>query len=290
MSHPAAALIAGIREIADRFDHVLLDQWGALHEGAGLFPDARACVRALRAAGKRVLVLSNSGRRSEDNSERLASLGLPPDEHDGVLTSGEVVWHGLHQRSAPPYDALGRHALLVGRGNVLSMLEGLDFAAVTNPARADFIWLAGLDETAAYPEAWREDLEGFAARGLPMLCANPDLTMFTPRGLMPAPGALARLYAELGGTVHYVGKPHPTIFAAALRRLGDPDPGRVLVIGDSLDHDVEGGRRAGMLTALITSGVHAKALAGAADPGAAIRALAGDPARLPHWAVTKLIW
>jgi ribonucleotide monophosphatase NagD (HAD superfamily) len=114
--------------------------------------------------------------------------------------------------------------------------------------------------------------------------------MFTPRGLMPAPGALARLYAELGGTVHYVGKPHPTIFAAALRRLGDPDPGRVLVIGDSLDHDVEGGRRAGMLTALITSGVHAKALAGAADPGAAIRALAGDPARLPHWAVTKLIW
>jgi HAD superfamily hydrolase (TIGR01459 family) len=286
----ATTPIAGLREIADRFDHVLLDQWGVLHKGEALFPEARDCVRALRAAGRRVLILSNSGRRSEDNVERLAALGLPPEEHDGVLTSGEVAWHGLHDRAASPFNTFGRHALLVGRGNVLSMIEGLDFGAVTNPARADFIWLAGLDEHNADVEAWRQDLESFAARGLPMLCANPDLTMFTTRGLMPAPGALARLYAELGGTVHYVGKPHPTIFAAALRRLGDPRPDRVLVVGDSLDHDVEGGRRAGMLTALVTSGVHAKALADRPDVDAAIRALAGDPIRVPHWAIPLLTW
>ncbi|MEZ5830553.1 MAG: TIGR01459 family HAD-type hydrolase [Dongiaceae bacterium] len=283
-------MIAGMRAIADRFDHVLLDQWGALHEGGAVFPEARACVRSLRAAGKRVLILSNSGRRSEDNVERLADLGLPPEEHDGVLTSGEVVWHGLHERTAPPFNSLGRHALLIGRGNVLSMIEGLDFVAVTNPARADFIWLAGLDETTAYPDDWREDLKGFATRGLPMLCANPDLTMFTARGLMPAPGALARIYAEFRGTVHYVGKPHPAIFAAALQRLGDPKPERVAVVGDSLDHDVEGGRRAGMLTVLITSGVHAKALANPKDIGAAIRALAGGPKRMPDWAMPRLAW
>jgi ribonucleotide monophosphatase NagD (HAD superfamily) len=107
---------------------------------------------------------------------------------------------------------------------------------------------------------------------------------------MPAPGALARIYAELGGTVHYVGKPHPVMFAAALKQLGDPEPGRVLVIGDSLDHDIEGGQRAGMLTVLVTSGVHAKALANAGDMAAAIRALAGDPVRVPHWAIPRLTW
>jgi hypothetical protein len=48
--------IASLREIADRFDHVLLDQWGTLHEGKAVFPEARACVRALRAVGKRVLI------------------------------------------------------------------------------------------------------------------------------------------------------------------------------------------------------------------------------------------
>ena len=281
--------ISGLREIADRFDHVLLDQWGTVHEGKAVFPEARDCIRALRAAGKRVLILSNSGKRSDDNAERLAKLGLPQDEHDGVVTSGEVLWHGLQERAVAPFDRLGRRALLIG-SNVLSMVEGLDVVAVTNPARAEFIWLASLDETNADPEAWRDDLEAFLARGLPMLCANPDLTMFTSKGLLPAPGALARLYAELGGTVHYIGKPHAAIFAAALRQLGDPRPERVLVVGDSLDHDIEGGRRAGMLTALITSGVHGKALAEARDMGAAIRDLAGDPKRMPDCAMPRLIW
>jgi HAD superfamily hydrolase (TIGR01459 family) len=170
------------------------------------------------------------------------------------------------------------------------MVEGLDVVAVTNPARAEFVWLASLDETNANPEAWREDLESFIARGLPMLCANPDLTMFTSKGLLPAPGALAQLYAKLGGTVHYIGKPHAAIFAAALHQLGDPRPERVLVVGDSLDHDVEGGHRAGMLTALVTSGVHGKALSEARDLGAAIRSLAGDPARMPDWAIPRLRW
>ncbi len=77
MSATDTAPIAALSEIADRFDHVLLDQWGTLHEGKSVFSEARACVRALRAAGKRVLVLSNSGRRSDDNVERLADLGLP---------------------------------------------------------------------------------------------------------------------------------------------------------------------------------------------------------------------
>jgi HAD superfamily hydrolase (TIGR01459 family) len=277
--------IAGLGEIADRFDHVLLDQWGTVHEGKAVFPEARACIRALRAAGKKVIILSNSGRRSDDNTERLADLGLPPEEHDGVLTSGEVTWHGFHECAAPPFNQFRRHALLIARGNALSMIEGLDVVAVTNPARADFIWLAGLDDLSTDPEDWRQEIEGYAARGLPMLCANPDLTMFTANGLLPAPGALARLYAELGGTVHYVGKPHAAIFAAALRQLGDPKPQRVLMVGDSLDHDVEGGRRAGMLTALITAGVHAKAL-----ERATIHDLAGDPMRVPDWAMARLTW
>jgi len=181
------ASIAGLREIADRFDHVLLDQWGTVHEGKAVFPEARDCIRALRAAGKRVLILSNSGKRSDDNAERLAKLGLPAKEHDGVLTSGEVLWHGLQERAVPPFNQLGRRALLIG-SNVLSMVEGLDVVAVTNPMRAEFVWLASLDETNADPEAWRDDLESFAARRLPMLCANPDLTMFTSKGLLPAPG------------------------------------------------------------------------------------------------------
>jgi ribonucleotide monophosphatase NagD (HAD superfamily) len=64
----------------------------------------------------------------------------------------------------------------------------------------------------------------------------------------------------------------------------------VLVVGDSLDHDVLGGNRAGMLTALIASGVHAAALTATADLATAVQRLASDSAHLPHWVLSDLTW
>ncbi len=62
------------------------------------------------------------------------------------------------------------------------------------------------------------------------------------------------------------------------------------MIGDSLDHDILGGRNAGMLTLLVTAGVHRAALAGATDLGASLLRLAGSAARMPHWAIDRLVW
>ena len=279
--------IAALRTIADRFDHVLLDQWGALHEGKALFPEARDCVLALHAAGKRVLILSNSGKRAADNLQRLDRMGLAPNTYDGVVTSGEVTWLGLRDGSKAPFAGLGRRCLLIARGNDRSVIDGLDLTVAADVDQADFILLAGLDDAAANLETWRAVLTKAAARKLPMLCANPDLTMFGPDGgLLPAPGALARSYEQLGGSVAYLGKPHRPIFTAALEALGNPAKDRVVVIGDSLDHDILGGRDVGILTLLITSGVHREALAGGAD----LRSLAGSEARMPHWVIDRLIW
>jgi HAD superfamily hydrolase (TIGR01459 family) len=246
--------ISGLRAIVDRFDHVLLDQWGTLHEGKTIFPAARECVARLREAGKRVLVLSNSGKRANRNQERLATLGLSPEAYDGILSSGEVTWSGLHARSHQPFTGLGRACFLITRDGDRSIVEGLDLTIVTDVQEADFILLGGLDDAAAAPEHWHGSLSTAAARQLPMLCANPDLVMFGARGLIPAPGALAAFYQRLGGTATFVGKPHAPMFAAALKRLGNPDPRRILVIGDSLDHDIAGGRAAAMLTLLVSSG------------------------------------
>jgi HAD superfamily hydrolase (TIGR01459 family) len=278
--------IQALREIADRFDHVLLDQWGALHEGKALFPEAKDCVLALHQAGKRVLILSNSGKRAEDNLQRLARMGLPPEIYDGVLSSGEVAWKSLRDRATPPFSSLGRRCFLIARGWGGSVIDGLDLTQVADLAQADFILLAGLDDADADLERWRAALVQAAARKTPMLCANPDLTMFGPDGLLPAPGAVARLYEELGGAVAYLGKPHRPIFTVALETLGNPDPQRVLMIGDSLDHDILGGREAGVLTLLITSGVHRAALAG----GTKLAALAGSAVRMPHWVIDRLVW
>lgn len=280
--------IDGLGAIAGHFDHVLLDQWGTLHEGQAIFPLARECVVRLRQAGKHVLVLSNSGKRASSNAARLASLGLPPHAYDGILTSGEVTWHGLKARAQTPFTELGHACLLIARGGDHAIVDGLDLTIVSDVGTADFILLAGLDDAVAEPEHWRARLADAAARGLPMLCANPDLAMFGASGLIPAPGALARFYETLGGRVAYVGKPHAPIFAAALERLGQPDPTRVLMIGDSLDHDVAGACRAGMLTLLLRSGVHRDHAR--TGPGEPTRESPHADVPMPHWTMHHLAW
>jgi HAD superfamily hydrolase (TIGR01459 family) len=285
-----AIAISGLRAIADRFDHVLLDQWGTLHEGMAVFPAAHDCVVRLHDAGKRILILSNSGKRADSNQRRLAALGLPQDAYDGVLSSGEVTWRGLQAREHGPFAGLGRACFLISRDGDRSIVDGLDLAVAADIHDADFVLLAGLDDSAADPEQWRERLTEAAARKLPMLCANLDLVMFGVAGLVPAPGALAALYERLGGTVMFVGKPHAPMFAAALERLERPRPERILVIGDSLDHDIAGGRAAGMLTLLIGSGVHRETLAQSGDAQNATRDAAGVEARMPHWTMQHLAW
>jgi HAD superfamily hydrolase (TIGR01459 family) len=282
--------ISGLGAIADRFDHVLLDQWGTLHRGRTISPAAYDCVTKLRDAGKRVLALSNSGKRADANEQRLAALGLPREIYDGVLSSGEVTWSGLHARDRAPFKDLGQACFLITRDNDRSIAAGLDLGLVDDVRHADFILLAGLDDAAAQAEQWHDRLTAAAMHNVPMLCANPDLVMFGAGGLIPAPGALAAFYQSLGAKVVFVGKPHSPIFDAALALLGNPDPGRVLVVGDSLAHDIAGGRAAKMLTVLICSGVHREVLADAADLPQAIRTLAGAEARAPHWTMQHLAW
>lgn len=276
--------IEGLHVIIDRFDHVLLDQWGTLHEGQSIFPVALDCVTRLRQAGKRVLVLSNSGKRASSNAQRLASLGLKPDAYDGILTSGEATWIGLKTRAHAPFNELGHKCFLISRGSDRTVVDGLDLAVVNEVEKSDFILLAGLDDAAAEPEHWRRCLTTAAACGRPMLCANPDLAMFGAKGLIPAPGALAHFYEQIGGRVTFVGKPHAPIFATALQQLGHPAPARVLMVGDSLDHDIAGGRAAGMLTLFLCNGVHRD------GASSSLETMTDGSTRPPHWSMTRLAW
>jgi len=293
MSSGRPTVISGLREIADQFDYLLMDQFGTLHDGRHIFAAARSCIAQLRAAGKRILVLSNSGKRASDNVRRLEKLKLPPSAYDGLLSSGEAAWQGLHDRTEPPFDRLGRRCMLITRDGDHAIVDGIGLQSVFDPSHADFIFLAGLNDEWCEPELWRPALSDAGSRRVPLLCANPDLTMFGADGLLPGPGALAQLYESLGGPVHYVGKPHAPIFAAALRALGGPPRARVLVVGDSLDHDIRGGNESGMLTALITSGVHRPVIPATRDSkylAAAVERLAARSAALPRWVIADLAW
>ena len=283
----------GLADLASRYRGLIVDQWGVLHDGAAPYPYALDCLAELRAAGKRLVLLSNSGKRAAVNRQRLAGLGITPDLYDGVVTSGEATWQALAARSDPGFAGLGRRCLLWSRDGDRSLVEGLDLDVVAGLADADFLLLGGIEDDAR-PEQFMAVLEQAAARALPMVCANPDVIAVQPGGRFGiAPGALARQYQDLGGQVAYVGKPFRPVYELCLEALGPLAPGEVLVVGDSVAHDIAGGAGMGLATALIMAGIHAPLFDldhGRSANAAALERLEAEYGARPDWVLPRFRW
>ena len=278
-------ILAGLSEIAHTFDAVILDQWGVLYDGAKAPPGALSAVASLAEESKRLIVLSNSARLGTDSRDRLAALGFDPAALSDIVTSGESVRSLLATRDDPFFAGLGHNVFAIARDHTL--FEGLDYRAVERPEDADFVLLG----SSTAPEmSLAVDHAGVLARaascGLPLICANPDRIGVAASGLTEGPGTLAAFYEQQGGTVRYIGKPHPEVYARAIARLGNPPAGRILAVGDSLEHDIAGGRAAGCLTLFVESGIHAAALE---SPGGAA-GLYEKFGVTPDFTIARLIW
>jgi HAD superfamily hydrolase (TIGR01459 family) len=276
--------LAGLAAISDRFDAAILDQWGVLHDGAKAPPGAIEAVAAMVAAGKRLVVLSNSARFGSDSREKLIALGYPPESFRGVVTSGENTYDLLRNRNDPFFAGLGRSVLLIAREPTL--IDGLNYRAV-DVEGADFVLLG----SSTAPEKslaadYAATLDRAAARGLPMVCANPDRTGLAATGFIEGPGYLAAYYEKIGGSVRYLGKPYPEVYNRASALLDLMPAGRIIAIGDSLEHDIAGGRRFGCLTAFVEAGIHAADLA---KPDGLSR-LCAHYGATPDFIIPKLLW
>jgi ribonucleotide monophosphatase NagD (HAD superfamily) len=79
-------------------------------------------------------------------------------------------------------------------------------------------------------------------------------------------GALAQLYAEMGGEAILVGKPHAPIYAAAKKRLAEFGARRILAVGDGLPTDIRGAVENGVPVLFVTGGIHAADFGPHSDP------------------------
>lgn len=258
LSEPQAqtALLSGLAEIAERYDGFLLDQWGVLHDGTHPYPLAVASLERLRAAGKTIIILSNSGRRGSENEVVLARMGFGRHLYHHIVSAGDDARDALLKRSDPAYGALGWRCLLIARPGEAHLADGLGLTVTGDPDAADFVLNLSLDAETQSVAGWAAPLQRAAARGLPMICGNPDRHRVHADGrLHEAPGLVALAYEGMGGTVHYHGKPHPRIYASCLALAG-LKPDRILAIGDSLEHDVAGAAGAGIDSCFIAGGIH----------------------------------
>ena len=289
MADPSVELIDGIEPLIERYDGFMLDQYGVLHDGEAPLPGAVAALELLRRAGKTVVLISNSGKRSLPNEELLGRLGIARGLYVTMVTSGETAWLGLQARTDEVFAGLGDRCLFLSRGGDRSALDGLPIQDVAEAAEAEFVLLTGLDHDEAWRVAASGLLEQALARDLPLVCTNPDLVSIEGGRHVDGPGAFARRYELAGGEVRWVGKPWPAIYRAALAAM-PVARARILAVGNSMDHDIEGASGMGIAAALVTAGVHRAAFEGATTAAACLErleTLAGASAARPRFLLRR---
>lgn len=276
--------IAGIEPLIEQYQGFLLDQFGVLHDGERAFAGAVEALELIRDAGRKVIILSNSGKRSATNMDRLERLGIERYLFDDLLSSGETAWLGLQSRSDLTFAGLGSRCFFISRGGDRTAIEGLPIEEVESPLDASFVFLTGLDPDPDFHRRIENRLEVAIKRKLPMLCTNPDKISLEGDDRVPGPGSLAAHYASRGGEVRYVGKPWPAIYRAAIHRL-NLRVDQIVAVGDSLHHDIKGAESFGIDGAIVTNGVHREALSGIDGEPKTIEELAKEARVTPRWVI-----
>jgi HAD superfamily hydrolase (TIGR01459 family) len=300
--HPRVPLMRGMGELAPRYDAFLVDSYGVLHDGSSPYRGAVECLRRLRAAGKRVAVLTNTPRRSATVSSEIARVGVVHDCYDVLVSAGEVTHAMLARAGATLGLAPGQRFFYVGPERSREIVSGLPFDETTRMDDADFMVITGLvpglDTEPDYDALLRRALR----RAVVAVCANPDRVAIRAGRLGLCAGAIAARYEALGGRVRFLGKPYPEIYVAAMQQLRGVDPARVAAVGDALATDIAGARGEGFDSIFVAGGIHADEVCGRSStvdadtraPGApdarALEALFERTGIRPTLAVPRFVW
>ena len=247
-AEPAANLLA----LIDRYDAFILDGYGVINVGAEPIPGIGYAVRALRAAGREVMVLTNgAGRPSRQNARRYKEWGLDIPE-ELVVSSRDALEASLAAQPRP-----GLWGVMAQPDSELETLPVetalLEDDEALYRRAAGFIFIRS--------EGWSTARHRLLAEALresprPVLVANPDVSAPYPDGRLSAePGYWAlRIEAETGVRCEPYGKPFAPAFELALSRLGGAGVRRerIAMVGDGLHTDILGGLAAGLGTVLAT--------------------------------------
>lgn len=284
--------IESVDEIAERYDAVLCDVWGVIHNGRQAYPAACAALQRLKRAGKHVILITNVPKPRGPIPGQLDRAGVPRDAWDAIVTSGDAIRAELAQRAPGPMFKIGPddydRTLWEGLGLMQAPLS-----------EAAFFAISGLNRDDETPEDYAGVLREAKARNLDFICANPDIVVQHGNRMIWCAGAIARDYEAIGGKVIMAGKPFPPIYDLARKELaqllGPPAPSpagapavqekpRILCIGDGVVTDIAGANAQGLDSLFIAAGIHGEGLwsDGKLDPAKVDAALAAENARATY--------
>jgi len=254
-------IVTTLAAISEPYDALFCDLWGCVHDGVRPFDDAVAALRTFRANGGIVVLVTNAPRHRASVEKQLANMGVPTDCWDTIATSGDSA------RAAMFTGAVGSKVWFMGEKHDRSFFDPMSL--ITDPVDiqevaledAEGIICCGPFDPHADPADMRPQLLYAKQKGLPLLCANPDIVVDRGESREWCAGAIAQIYSEMGGESLYFGKPHPPIYDLARRRLAElgrdvPDT-RILAVGDGILTDIKGALGEDIDSLFITGGLAA---------------------------------
>ena len=289
MTAAPPTLLPHFSALAPDYDVLLCDVWGVVHNGLAAFPDASDALMRARARGAAVVLITNSPRPSKEVDAQLRHLHVPAEAYDAIVSSGDVTRSVIESRR-------GKSLYFLGPERDRPVFSGLNvkFAPVES---ADYVVCTGLiDDDVETPDDYRDRLQAMLERKLFMVCGNPDVVVERGDRLVYCAGALADLYATMGGEVLYAGKPYKPIYDLALARaaeaFGREVPlERVMAVGDSLRTDLKGAHTAGIDFLFVTGGIHAEELGGRDKPDpTALNSMFVAAGDVPKAVMQRLVW
>jgi glycerol 3-phosphatase-2 len=243
------------RPPSEVYDVALLDLDGVVYVGPDAVPGVPDALAAARRAGMRLgFVTNNAARTPADVAEHLTALGVPARPED-VITSSQAAATVVAQLLSP-----GARVLPVGGAGVAVALTAAGLEVVQRAEDEPIAVVQGYGRDVG----WAQLAEAVVAvrNGARHVATNLDATIPSPRGPLPGNGAMVGVVSAITGQQPLVtGKPDPAMHAECVRRTGARRP---LVVGDRLDTDIEGARRAGAASLLVLTGV--------TDPGTLLTA------------------
>jgi glycerol 3-phosphatase-2 len=237
------------------YDVALLDLDGVVYVGPDAVPGVPSALAAARTGGMALgFVTNNAARTPEEVAEHLTELGVPADATD-VITSSQAAATVVAE-----LVGAGARVLPVGGPGVAAALRAAGLTVVERAEDQPVAVVQGYGREVG----WSQLAEAVVAvrAGARHVATNTDATIPSPRGPLPGNGAMVGVVSAITGQRPLVtGKPDPAMHAECVRRTGARRP---LVVGDRLDTDIEGARRAGAASLLVLSGV--------TDPGTLLSA------------------
>ena len=227
----------------------IFDLDGTLYLGDSLLPGAQRLIQALRAAGRRLLFLSNNPTKDPDAyAAKLTGLGIPAVPAE-VLNTVVTTTHWLRQNYP------NATVFAIAEEPLQRALRNAGFQLSEDPAEIDIV-VASYDRTFEYRKLQIAFDALWYFKRARLIATNPDRYCPFPggRGEPDAAAIVAAIEACTGVRCErYLGKPDPYVLAAALALLDLPAH-QCVMTGDRLYTDIKMARDAGMASALVLTG------------------------------------